>query len=221
MKAPKFEKELTFLVPYIFDEESRYSNIVPPSLHSAESSSDVDETEAFVEAQTQSADETLSSVTTASTSNSQKRKHFTEPPSAAGVLKDYLNTRKNTTQQTQEKDPLTAFFTTMADTVRGFPIMDQLEIKAKIFKMVNSVEIKLATDIEKQKTVIPKTLNSSESTGTYERYNQVQDRISKLPQNRVVVQPQKVIPLQYDHDYDILELEEESYEQPITYFNLD
>jgi hypothetical protein len=31
MKAPKFEKKLTFLVPYIFDEETRQSNISSPS----------------------------------------------------------------------------------------------------------------------------------------------------------------------------------------------
>jgi hypothetical protein len=31
MKAPKFEEELTFLVPYIFDEETLQSNISSPS----------------------------------------------------------------------------------------------------------------------------------------------------------------------------------------------
>jgi hypothetical protein len=31
MKALKFEKELSFLVPYIFEEETRHSNIHSPS----------------------------------------------------------------------------------------------------------------------------------------------------------------------------------------------
>ena len=41
-KAPKFEKELTFLAPYIFDEETRQSHISAPSTLSQDEQSNDD-----------------------------------------------------------------------------------------------------------------------------------------------------------------------------------
>jgi hypothetical protein len=42
MKALKFEKELTFLVPYIFDKETQQSNISSPSTLSQDEQSNDD-----------------------------------------------------------------------------------------------------------------------------------------------------------------------------------
>jgi hypothetical protein len=44
------------------------------------------------------------------------------------------------------EDALTNFFITMAQTVKTFPLPDQVEIKRKLFEMFNSVESRIATE---------------------------------------------------------------------------
>lgn len=91
----------------------------------------------------------------------------------------------------------------MADTVKGFPIRNQVQIKAKIFEIVNSVKMKLAnnneaTDNEKQRShnVLNPRCNNSYNTlsaAPSQRFSQVQDRI-ETSQNNVLVVHQDIIP---------------------------
>lgn len=64
-------------------------------------------------------------------------------PTAATVLKEYSTTR--TAQNSNQSDHLLEFFNNMGKTVKTFPLQDQIQIKAQLFQMVNSVEMRLAT----------------------------------------------------------------------------
>jgi hypothetical protein len=46
--------------------------------------------------------------------------------------------------QASSEDTVTGFFISMAQTVKTFPLRDQIEIKGKLFQMVNSVEMRSA-----------------------------------------------------------------------------
>jgi hypothetical protein len=46
--------------------------------------------------------------------------------------------------QAFSEDTLTDFFISMAQTVKTFPLRDQIEVKGKLFQMVNSVEMRSA-----------------------------------------------------------------------------
>ncbi|CAH1105590.1 unnamed protein product [Psylliodes chrysocephalus] len=73
MKTPKFDQQLTFLVPYLFDEESRHSNISKPSSKASPSTagSEVEESNHVEEDYSQpvNKDTSLPPVTSASSSS--------------------------------------------------------------------------------------------------------------------------------------------------------
>lgn len=175
IKPPKYEKELTFLVPYLFDYDNRQSNFTPSVTHtppSREESSDFgeDENEEAVDLHETPASTVLTSaalnspasistaLTTSSatsssnkpTANHKKRNRSGYPPekTAANVLQDYLAQKNNERSKTQEpEDSLTAFFMTMAKTVKGFPLRDQIDMKKKIFQLVSDREMDIALAI--------------------------------------------------------------------------
>lgn len=155
---PKFDQELTFLVPYLFDEESRHSNI--PKLSSQTSAipgSEGYESEHAEKDYSQSVSRDASPPPVGSTSSStrsatstpcterKKRKSGGQPASTAAVLEDYLKERKSQSlnNSTKGEDALTRFFLSMAETVKGFPLRDQVDIKSKLFQMVNAVELRM------------------------------------------------------------------------------
>lgn len=45
-------------------------------------------------------------------------------------------------------DPLTACFTNMADTVKTFSTLDQIQIKSQLFELILSAETRLAQEIQ-------------------------------------------------------------------------
>jgi hypothetical protein len=150
IKAPKFEKELTFLVPYICDEEIRESKIYSPSnLTQDEKSSDNMDSHGTVDnndaAHSSITDTTAPASSHACTDcvqkNQRKRTHSPEEFSAP-VLQEYSRPKQK--NQSSSEDTLTDFFICMAQTVKTFPLTDQIEIKGKLFQMVNSVEMRLA-----------------------------------------------------------------------------
>lgn len=229
MKAPKYEKELSFLVPYLFDEETRHSNIAsppstqqdvasPPSLPSVDSGSDIDEIESAAEQQSQLVGQSTSSLSTSSTINRRKRKYPQQALSAAVVLREYLDKKeidirekKNPACDSYRKDPLTEFFLTMADTVKSFPIRDQVQIKAKIFEIVNTVEVKLANneanDNEERRSHNTGNISYNIiSTAPSLPVSQVQDQ-TEISQNNILVVPQDIIPqessINYNRQYNI------------------
>lgn len=171
IKPPKYEKELTFLVPYLIDYDNRQSNFTPSVTHTPpsreESDFGEDENEETVDLHETPASTVLTSAalnspasistaltTSSATSSSniptakhKKRNRSGYPPekTAANVLQDYLAQKNNELSKAQEQeDSLTAFFMTMAKTVKDFPLRDQIDMKKKIFELVSDREMYIA-----------------------------------------------------------------------------
>jgi len=150
LKPPKYYKELTFLTPYLNDEEERLSNLSLP----IGDDSDGDEEELKISRNlnnldsgtvTESSDTQESQPTSSmlSSRNVGRKSKFvtTQQPTAANVLQGYLS-RKEQLNSIQS-DPMVEFFINMLKTVKIFPIRDQVHIKAQLFQMVNNVEMRL------------------------------------------------------------------------------
>jgi hypothetical protein len=71
-----------------------------------------------------------------------KSDHDTWNNRASSLLQEYLWSKKK--NQASSEDTLSNFFISMAQTVQTFPLRDQIEIKGKLFQMVNSVEMRSA-----------------------------------------------------------------------------
>jgi hypothetical protein len=166
MKAPKFEKELTFLVPYIFGEETRQSNISFPSTLSQDEQSNDDVDSDGTAGNNDTAHSCITDITAPSSprastdcvqQNRRKRTYSPEEPSEASVLQENLRSKKK--NQPSSEDKLTNFFISMAQNVKTFPLRDQIETKGKLFQMVNATEMRVAL------------MNSSFSENTNNRYD--------------------------------------------------
>jgi hypothetical protein len=154
MKAPKFEKELSFLVPYLFNEETRHSNIpLPSSLAHEKCEMDEVRSDHDVTNDTGTSTENTSDIAAPSPSPAPAPKHmnhlrkgnkYSENLCAASVLKEYLETKKKKDNEAATQDSLSAFFLNMAQMTKTFPLRDQIEIKRNLFEMVTSVEMRLA-----------------------------------------------------------------------------
>lgn len=152
LKPPKFSQELSFLIPYLNFEEERRSNVSPRSVNNNDV---IQHDEALYDASNlDNASDVPSpqSVKYATSSRSVGRKSSyaaSQSPvgAAANVLQQYLERRN-------QSDTLLDFFINMANTVKTFPLQDQIQIKSQLFQMVNTVEMRLATTpwhlIEKQ-----------------------------------------------------------------------
>lgn len=150
MKPPKFHKELTFLIPYLFDEEERTTNILTERSDSILEVSEVEELseDNAVEVQNAYNDMSqLSSTPSIAVSNRKNKRRpvtaATSSSSVASVFENYLRKKQKT--QTTSDDPLMNFFMSMAQTVKTFPLPDQIEIKRKLFENVNATEMRIAT----------------------------------------------------------------------------
>lgn len=93
LKPPKFEKELSFLVPYIFDEESRESNI--SSQLSQDNESYLEDAYDEIIDRPTNVEDTDDISPLSSTSRSSGRKRKTSEPTAASVLQEYLQKKKS------------------------------------------------------------------------------------------------------------------------------
>lgn len=154
MKPPKFFKELTFLVPYLFEDEDRISNI-PESENTKNSENEVcgateeNSHDSFPEAPSPNINDfEIRKPTPTVTSNRkiQKRapsRESTSTNSVASVFENYLNKKQKISPV--EEDPLITFFVSMAQTVKRFPLTDQIEIKRNLFKNINDVEMRIAS----------------------------------------------------------------------------
>jgi hypothetical protein len=171
MKPPKYNKELRFLTPYLFDEETRMSSIPSPT-HKEEASNEQTEDNdakesseieyrACLEQESDTADTgaalslsggdisattpSLSNVSFRVTREKLKKRHNTDNThgSVASVFKDCLASKE---ERRLPEDALTNFFITMAQTVQTSPLPDQVEIKRKLFEVENSVESRIATE---------------------------------------------------------------------------
>ncbi|CAG4951261.1 unnamed protein product [Parnassius apollo] len=148
IKAPKFSQKLSFLTPYLNDEEERRSNLSPRSANNneetqLESLNELGYPDNNVSSDVQS-EQSMQSL--GSSRIIRKKSIFatsqaSQDPTAASVLQDYLSTAETRNQS----DPLLDFFINMAKTLKTFPLQDQVNIRAQLFKMVNNVEMRLAT----------------------------------------------------------------------------
>lgn len=141
------------MVPYLYDEENRSSNV--PSIGSTNTSS-IDPATDSEECSIPFASTIVSptdsqGIHSTFTSRKRSRSRNSDDNSTAFVLRDYLNQRTRERSATRsnsysiyEQDPLTGFFINMATTVRGFPIEEQIRIKNELFQNVNNTELRLA-----------------------------------------------------------------------------
>lgn len=67
---------------------------------------------------------------------------------------------KTTGIPNREDDRLTNFFLNMVGTVKSFPTKDQVELKSKIFQLVNSVEMRIANELAAPTQSTPINSNS-------------------------------------------------------------
>lgn len=148
IKPAKFEKELSFLIPYFFDLDTKQSSTSPPissegDIETSETSNNCIDIKPEilllpkVDREISAIDKCISE--TDGASHPKKRKgdtYETQEDNPAIVSNDHLN---------RQEDPLTNFFVTMAQIVKTFPVLDQIEIKRKIFHLITETEIKLAS----------------------------------------------------------------------------
>lgn len=139
------------MVPYIFDEESRDSNI---SSHLSQ------DNESYLEdAYDEIIDRPINFEDTddisplSSTSRSSGRKRKTSEPTAASVLQEYLQKKAceaNRAREDSTTDPLTMFFINMAQTVKTFPLPVQINVKSKVFQIIAAEELKIANQMAEE-----------------------------------------------------------------------
>lgn len=178
-KPPKFEKELSFLVPYLVDDAQRQSNFTPactqitsqsqddsndlvdgdeetddlhgPAAPTGASSGDLHPTTVYSPPPISAYSSSSASSSTYYKTNTNPKKRFRNAPpdiSAANVLQEYLATKQHSPSTTNQiEDPLTSFFMCIANTVKGFPARDQIEMKRKIFQLVSDREMDIAVRV--------------------------------------------------------------------------
>lgn len=64
-------------------------------------------------------------------------RHITSPKSVSDILQNYIESKAK-----EEKDPIEMFFSTMAGNVKKLPRILQLEVRQKVFNVVNDAEMK-------------------------------------------------------------------------------
>jgi len=143
LKPPKYYKVLTFLTPYLNDEEERLSNLSPPigdnsngdeeELEISHNLNNLDSDTVNESSDTQDSQPTSSLLS----SRTVGRNVTPQQPTAANVLQEYLSKKEQL--NSIQSDPMVEFFINMAKTVKTFPIRDQVHIKAQLFQMVNNV----------------------------------------------------------------------------------
>ncbi|CAG4959316.1 unnamed protein product [Parnassius apollo] len=140
--ASKFSQELSFLTPYLNDEEERRSNLSPRSAKNNEETQleslnelGYPDNNVSSDAQSEQSVQSLGSSRIIRKKSSFATSQASQGPTAASVLQDYLI---STAETRNHSDSLLDFFINMAKTVKTFPLQDQVNIKAQSFKMVNN-----------------------------------------------------------------------------------
>ncbi|XP_044761543.1 uncharacterized protein LOC123318850 isoform X2 [Coccinella septempunctata] len=147
LKAPKYSQELSFLIPYFTNDEERQSNLSPEGVDSNLEEVKVETPPDFNNLYNNEANDTqdslsISSVISSRTVGKKSECAASQGPNAANVIPEYSS--ETALNRSQSSDPLLHFFINMAETVKTFPVPDQVTIKAQLFQMVNEVEMRLA-----------------------------------------------------------------------------
>ncbi|XP_041977535.1 uncharacterized protein LOC121731913 [Aricia agestis] len=155
MKPPKYNKELSFLVPHLQDDKNRSTNKQKYDLsldhtteHSSVNSPLSPQSQSSFQCESLDYQDCSAQITT----RHGRSRNFDSDPSTASVLKEYLERRDTNISDSDEKDPLIGFFINMGRTVRGFPIEEQIKLKNKIFLLVNNTELKMAMQATARET---------------------------------------------------------------------
>lgn len=140
-KSIKFEKELAFLNPYLQQPQGlQKTNLAVPHNASDDDISDIAESPAPENTPENSVNLPFENVGSPSTSSSQSAIHpkkRSKPQQSP--MQEYLQFKKEELHQRQHKqetykeDPLGAFFSSIAGTVRTFPPHLQIQVKKKNF----------------------------------------------------------------------------------------
>jgi hypothetical protein len=152
MRPPKFNKELSFLIPYLQEDENRKSNV---SSDTEELSSSVPN--AYV-SRSPSPEHGIHGCRSL-VGNSRKSKY--RNPGVNSPNTSYLEERSRectvSTYSDIDQDPLIGFFANMGRTVKGFPHEEQIRIKSELFSIVNSTEMRLAVQSSAERMEITNT----------------------------------------------------------------
>ncbi|XP_046420543.1 uncharacterized protein LOC124179819 [Neodiprion fabricii] len=164
----RFEQQMAFLAPYMSERESR-SNISealstpesqPSSIDEEPSNiSDGDENDNDSSSMNNhninaSNTASCSSVTTESalfrkTAVKKDTVAISPPSDVAGVLLKYLQDKPKKTNE-EAAGPINKFFSAMAETVKTFPKHFQVEVKSKVFQLVNDYEMRIVANTTNQ-----------------------------------------------------------------------
>ncbi|VEN55267.1 unnamed protein product [Callosobruchus maculatus] len=156
-KPYKFEAEMSFLKKYLPDRDQK-TNLTEPSTSAVNSpipSEDAeddrmgdtenlsDDSEPGTPITPSNNSSLFQATPTAPPRSAPKRKKVqpenTQPSSVAGVLEKYLRTHAPTNSK---GNSLTQFFLAMADTAQSFPPEVQIDVKGKIFNIIQEAEFK-------------------------------------------------------------------------------
>ncbi|KPI97208.1 hypothetical protein RR46_09115 [Papilio xuthus] len=146
IKPPKFSQELAFLAPYVNDDEEQQTDLSPVYVNNNDESQFEAQSDSNSIHHNELTDTPNPLIIESATSSRILDRNSSCAPSqelhTPEVLQDYLARAE---QNRNENDPLLHFFISMAKTVKTFPLQDQIQIKAQLFEIVNSVEMRLAT----------------------------------------------------------------------------
>lgn len=158
MKPPKYHLELQFLTPYLNDSEHRMSNIAPSPGYLEDEESDGEPEPTFavpVPTPSPATSDAQSLCSNSSTHGKRKKTSGSSTPqhTTALVLEKYLKSKE--LKSPSQSDTLTNFFVNMAQTVKTFPLQDQIYIKGQLFQMVNGTEMRLLQERDQNNRVHP------------------------------------------------------------------
>lgn len=151
MKKPKYEDLLSFLIPYISNEDETFSNF-PPNNVSQDSSN---EDNSILDDIHRSDSPGSSAGTSQSTIRNRRvtsedssprpykrnSRTLNTPPQLSPIhtlLQEYLE--KKYTAKKNEPDKIVDFFTNLGETVSNFPEDVQIRVKREVFKIVTDAE---------------------------------------------------------------------------------
>lgn len=188
IKSIKFEKELAFLNSYLNQpQDLQKTNLSVPHNTSDDDLSETVESPApeTTENITNMPFQSVSPSTSSSQNVNLPKKRSKPHPSP---MQEYLQFKKAELQQRQHKqeaykeDPLGAFFSSIAGTVRQFPPHVQIRVKRKIFNLVsqeeesllNSPAIRESEQLPQQPVTNFQNLDDYQSQSTSDYYSQFQ-----------------------------------------------
>lgn len=187
-KPIKFEKELSFLIPFLEQpaglQKTNLSISIPEEENeNTENSSDDEEIENVGVLLSDSHETPASSATPSpapstapspapSMSSGGRLKRKPQKRSALSPLEEYLAFKKeHIEKQSSQSDAIDAFFSSLAQTVKGFPKQLQVRVKQKLFKIVNDAEESLIAPPLEVPGVLPVSNCSTPRRDLYQLQN--------------------------------------------------